>query len=255
METKKGIVGFVDILGYKNIIEKNDIEKLGSIMQEILNLAKDVNDIVKNDLKNQATKDRQYLDFLDKHYKDYEIEAHVISDSIILLGEFNEADDFFSYIKFMIYIRFLQKLCHISFKKGIALIGAISYGEYIYENNIFASKALMEAHQLSEKLDFSGIAMCDEFKSFCKENVLFSEALDKNTSEIYCPLKNGSEDKLLIIDWISGLDEKDYTSQNGDLRQYIFNSFSKHNKDISQNVIKKIDNTENILRKILAKKS
>jgi len=255
MEIKKGIVGFVDILGYKNIIENNEIEKLGPIIQEILNLAKDVKDIVKNDIKKSFYKKKD-LDSFDKLYNAYEIESHVISDSIIFLGEINETDDIFNSIKFAIYIRFLQKLCRISLEKGFALRGAISYGDYINENNIIASKAHIEAYSLSEeKLNFSGIAVCSGFKNFCEKmdkekSTIFLKKLYENTSEIHCQLKDGKEEKLLIIDWISGLGEGEY---NGDLRQYLFNSFSKHNKDISQSVIRKIDNTENVLRSILAK--
>ncbi|MDR2582012.1 MAG: hypothetical protein LBC75_00850 [Fibromonadaceae bacterium] len=260
MKIKRGIVGFVDILGYKNIIENNEIEKLGFIIQEIFNVVKNVNDIIykEKEITNLIDRAKKRLDYTEKNYK-WEIDTHVISDSIILLKEINEADDIlYNHIKFIIYIRSLQKLCRISLEKGIAIRGAISYGDYIDESNIIASKALVYAYQLSEKLDFSGIAVCKEFVDFCKEmdknNVKkeILKKLDENTSKIHCPFKDGSEQEIRIIDWISDLDEKEY---NGDLRQYLFNSFSKHNKDISQSVIRKINNTENVLRSILAKKN
>jgi hypothetical protein len=146
----------------------------------------------------------------------------------------------------------MKTLCSLSFENGIAIRGAINYGDYILEDKIFASKAIIEAYRLGEDLDFSGIVLCEGLIKYCNainsSDDFINMLLNFYIANVSCPLKTG-ECELKVVDWMV-----DFGKDN-DLRQYLYNSFSKHNKKISKSVIRKIENTEHVLRSIRAGKS
>lgn len=57
------------------------------------------------------------------------------------------------------------------------------------------------------------------------------------------PFKNG-EKRMFVIDWCYNITNE----QKADIRQYIVNQFKAHNKDISEKVMRKLNNTEIMIR-------
>lgn len=259
MEIQHGIVAYVDILGYQNLIDNNELIEIGEIIQKILKIGDDVTESLKEKIIElfQLSENESWKNIFPNDITNF-IRNQVISDSIVFTGEFSDEmknNMRVKVIHLMLFVLAMQELCKLSFKNGIVLRGAIDYGEYIFKDKIFASKAIITAYRTSELLDFSGIVLCDNFGSnFFKDDIepAIQSIIDIFTSEVNCPIRStgATEKKLRVIDWTDALEESDKIN----LRQYLFNSFSMHNKDINQSVIRKITNTENVLRTIMAKK-
>ena len=147
MDIKLGPVAFIDILGYKSLIENNDLENIKNIINRITDIVPLVNEHIKA-LTNTFS---DVVHFSEIHC---ELEYQIVSDSIIVTKNvhgYNESDKFLTTLA---YIIGLVNICHLAFKEGIPIRGAINYGEYIFNGNTFASKAIIAAYEDSNLLNF-----------------------------------------------------------------------------------------------------
>ena len=233
-----GLVGLFDILGYKNLIKNNQLESTANIITDIV-----------NELPEKAK--RIYLEGRKEEVKpkvkniQQEIKSLVVSDTILLALPL---DDFFDndkevFEKWLIFTSQVSCLLRTSFDEGLPLRGILDYGSYMMTSNCWAGKPFIDAYSLAGDLQISGCALAPGAET------VFRDILAKNkyTSKIkvffrhLTPLKKG-EDKFLLINW---LDQK---KTPADIRQYVINSFYAHHKDVSKDVIDKINNTEISLR-------
>lgn len=253
MEIKKGIVAFLDILGYQNLVLNNDLEKVGEILKTFNSLGLQVNKNIYNAVMEASNNDNETVNRIINNKTILHLDYNVISDSIIVVKKFDHEKE----TKTMMVSTFLFGMYSLfteAMNNGIALRGAIGFGEYLSEDNIFASKEIIEAYKLSESLNFSGIVFCD---SFDKELMNIYQTNEGNdlvkilsvfSAEILCPVKN-TENKnellLHVLNWTT----KELAEM--DIREYLYKIFSSHNRLITNQVIDKINNTEHIIRMLL----
>jgi hypothetical protein len=138
----KGFFGFFDVLGYRRLIEKNNLDEIIKIYNSIfLNLSEIA------------------MLFANKPSDDYSaIKSFVFSDTIILYQIIENITP--ATAKY--FISTSSCLLRLAFDRGIPLRGAISYGTYfIRENPIcFLGKPIVEAYESEKKQNWSGAILC-----------------------------------------------------------------------------------------------
>jgi hypothetical protein len=243
----KGIICFFDILGYQNIINNNSIYECAKIIKNVLvGMPKTVKEDVFKYISNNENVMTKTFETIIKN----NLNIIMVSDSMILLFDIDETINF-DYI-IIIALAYITRLFSKSFELGFPMRGCIDVGQFYYYENVFAGDSIVRTYNECNKLDFSGVVITDKMQE-CIERVNrnFKKILDERVLKYLSPLKNGIEEYKFILKWFNN---DDYT-KNYDVRQYVFNSFQKYNKDISISALRKLNNTENTLRFFLAKEN
>lgn len=253
----KGIVAFFDILGYQNIIDNNKINEAAKIITDILtNMPK-------------ATIERLLSMLEEKNRKVFEeqlkkLDHLLISDSLIffLPIDFDEAAPN-RRIKWLAFLSIMSMFLRTSFEKGLPTRGAIDVGDYFVEGNCFAGKPIVNSYRLSNKLEFSGCILStkaaeqfesdkDQYRSkYTTDFKKYAGFTEKLIFSCLAPLKN-SEERRLLVNWHPIY--KKWGETPNDIRRYVIDAFSSHNKDIPRKIYPYIDNTEIILRAMTSRK-
>jgi hypothetical protein len=241
---ENGIVGYFDILGYQNFLKNNSIEKCIDVIEKIiLELPEEIK---KDYLGLYSDIPDEYLRNIRNHFKT-NLNITFISDTIIFFFDFDgiENDSIPAFLNQILF--FLMVFTWLSFEKGFPMRGYVDYGEFYYndENNksIIAGKTIINCHQQTNNLDFSGLVIDENTCKFCKSfdyfylNYIFEK---KIIDKYLVDTKNGEEEKYVLNAFLD-IDKLDLT-------QYIFDCFHKYNKEINNEVMKKIRNTEKIMR-------
>jgi hypothetical protein len=239
-----GFVGFLDILGYREFLRNNDIQLVVTIIKSLLvPMPKMVGQQLLGhfeDIEVSGTTDRKIKKVAIKTFKDShnKIKTLIISDTIILTMPADPIEVF----GFVFTISYLLR--H-SFDAGLPLRGAIDYGEFFIEDNVFAGKPFVESYELSNRLALSGCVLTEGLK----DRIGKSASEPPNNSLLFpykVPLNDGKEADCLVVDWLSPFVQ--WGEVPLDVKQYIETKFSAFGKQIKSNVRPKIDNTEKILR-------
>lgn len=213
MENK--FVAFFDILGFKNLVEKNSHEKLVEIYQEVL--LDTVSEIKRLGLEIHKD-DKTALKSLES------IKQFIISDSIILIQE-----DCTHRGLFFITLQ-AKVLLQMAMEEGIPLRGAISIGPTtILESfgTTIIGQGLVNAYSFEAMQNWSGAIIDDKCFQIHPNDKLFLEILDMKTPlfAIYkVPTKLQEDKDYHVINWVKDnqtLDE-------------IEKSFLKHGKELNQ---------------------
>jgi hypothetical protein len=218
---KNSFVAFFDILGFKNLVEKNNHEDLINIYRETLYTSLDLTEKYANPSYTGIT--------LEQEKESTSIRTFVISDSIILIQERITVQGFF----------FLLARCQIllstSLVDGIPLRGAVSYGPVsIIENRgtTLVGRGLTKAYTLETSQNWSGGMIDPEcFKILNPQNpqiIIQSLLKDKRNPLIVkynIPLKDLKYVSGYGFNWPTHV----YLKSESDVRK----SFTKHKKEIS----------------------
>lgn len=267
----KGIVACFDILGYQNIIDSNQIEKVANLISTKIS---PLTTEAQNKLSNA------FLDAIDKDgYKDIKnskvmleasfsiaqnIKYITISDTIISSMSFDKIDNY--NVEVLVWIIFLGQMAmlqRMSFDAGLPMRGAIDFGEFYIHGNNFAGKPIIDSFRLAQNLYFSGCVLTNKagelllskIPDWSKEgNVNMFKVFNFMLLPYLAPLKDNAHNRLLLLNWLSHSLVGELPSIPDDLRQYVNTAFHDHNKEIDDTVTPKIENTERILRWMKEKK-
>ena len=172
--TANRYVAFFDIMGFKNLVYRNE-------HGDVLNLMNFL---------------RSLLDMMDEFYKENGSEVTVkavsFSDSILLVT----SDD--SSASFDELIFFTEFILRGSFENAIPIKGSIAYGKQTadFNNSIHFGVPLIDAYLLQEELFFYGIVVHDTV-----EKVLSADVLRDKLLRCYkAPFKSGRITHY-VVDW------------------------------------------------------
>ncbi|MDD4906304.1 MAG: hypothetical protein PHD39_09135 [Methylobacter tundripaludum] len=244
----KGLIGFFDILGYKNFLENNSAtESALEVLKIITDIPKEIKLISQEVVK--TTPNAKDLDDRLKHL--------VFSDTIVFTLDYPEnvdAEWIDGARNFMAAAS--ATLTAKMFKNGLPVRGVIHEGDFIIKDMCFAGKGIVEAYQLCEALNFSGLVYSPSLG-----NKILGTEEGKNFNNDYwttftylTPMKDGNEIKLLNSNWVyilKGLEENGFLEFQKDIEGFVLKTFWAHNKDCSNSVDIKIKNTVKIIRKMM----
>ncbi|HQW68725.1 MAG TPA: hypothetical protein PLH25_03590 [Flavobacterium sp.] len=231
--TANRFVGIMDIMGFKDLVARNNHETVYEMMKKVSNAMK----------VNQSVFSVDY----DSDNFDINIIMMTYSDSIMIYSR----DD--SQSSQENFIASISALSEDLFKDGIPHKGGVAFGKMTldFENSIFFGQPLIDAYLLQEELNLYGIVAhpTAEFK-----NEFYD---DETVIEYNCPFKTGNAKHYTILPstfFTDPFDIKEFeilhksvsalrVNTSGGLRKYIDNTLSylTYSKDI---YLKKIEDFE-----------
>jgi|GEM_PF-1648364 len=212
----KRAVAFLDILGFKNMIENLSIDEIALKYETMIKLI--------SSFETNFSKEKSVFEYkpLCKRF--------IFSDSIILIANDDTTDSFID------FVGYARRILQFSIANQMPIRGAISYGDiYINEKiNVFLGKALTDAYELEGKQEWIGIILNESIEERYSElftnrekSIIFDEILYKYN----VPFKDGSFNSYRVINW-----RVNYIVKNGTKSLLI-------NKENNPDVEKKIQNT------------
>lgn len=220
-------IAFLDILGYKDIIENNSTNYISELLSKSIDLSYEMSIDIWNKLP---------LEY--KEAKD-DIQYTIISDSIIIWSKNDSLIDLFLFLitSRSIFFSFLIN--------GMPLRGGITIGEIEVLNkkigkdnfsNIFFGVGLTNAYKIENSQNWSGcivdkkcFKILDDLEN--ADNIKLKDFMDLNLITSYnVPMKNDTKVESFVLNWpyITG-NEIDIHLIDG---KWLFSIFSAHNKNI-----------------------
>jgi hypothetical protein len=239
IEAKEGIIGFFDILGFKNYLKNDPNIRSKQALNIVLKLRKELPQRVKERIPHQI------MD---------EVQWNILSDTIVLsipyLKQTGADDDKQKMLRWMALLLSSVALMDYMFEKGLPIRGAIAWGKYFVHDSSMAGSAIIDALTLSQKLNLSAAVLCPDSE---KELRRMNFELQAKFSDSICfpylvPTKEGMKKLVVLNQWALN----DFHSNNNDMRQLVAQAFWKHDKDIDEGAYEKLENTEMLLRHVNA---
>lgn len=245
-KSQKGIVAFLDILGYANFLQNNEPDNAAFKVLSTLNTVPDsVAEILKSYLNRERNRGRVFK-VVD------EMKWLIFSDTIVLALPYNtDKDDEMSFKWAVAGVSLIILYKHF-FDYGLPLRGCVSFGDFLVLKNCFAGRPLIKAYQESNLMDISIIVFdeCAVEEAKRLANSKFKGTLSSLQVDYLVPLKNGTGKKYKVLP--PGFTQNPY---QGDIRQIVTECFIKHGKDLVPGSISKLNHTELFLRYMKSRRS
>jgi hypothetical protein len=246
-----GLVAFFDILGYKAINENNEIEVVAQVISDVLLR---LPDRVKRSQNQIWEKICQILEASPFNIDRY-VSVLLFSDSILLTAPATKdagPDDEGELLIWLLFVSYCRELWIEMFKEGLPVKGAIGYGKFFRNKDCFAGKAILDAYNLTTKMELSACALTAESESRFNELIAnssrnFEKLIMAFLFEYPIPLKVDQIEKHLVL-------KSPTEGFTGDVRQLVFDSFLAHNKPLLESTKLKAENTEILLRSMISRK-
>ncbi len=242
IEINKGMVAFLDILGYANFLENNDPKQAAEIVLRCLLNSKDI----APDTCKSLFMEGKHFGLFKSLFDD--IKWLIFSDTIVLLNSYGEDDtEQRRILRWKVFFLLLIALYRHLLDNGLPVRGSITYGDFFVKDYCFAGRSIISAYKLSNRLDLSAIVLD---QSALDELIRVRPSSDFHDFahmrfEYLIPMKNQPSKKMYAL--YPSLKVVS-SSKINDLRQGIAESFWKHNKDIHPEVTPLLNNTELFFR-------
>lgn len=212
-KTTKRFIAFFDIMGFKDIVERNShknvVDKLEKLKHALKVLESDATHRLINDnFKSQLTK------------------SITFSDSIIFFSKNNTLEDI---TKIIVDAAYFQ---HIALKNDIAIKGVLSYGEITvdFENSLFFGRPIIDAYLLHDQLNIYTALIDNRFEVELKKKKI-SNTIKKLLVSEKIFLKSGRINHTVVLpDRVQNLNDcidylkKYYNNVSGQPRIYVDNT-------------------------------
>jgi len=251
METHTGLVGFFDILGYQNLLERNEPEDIAQTVLPLLTKAqpevtRGMKNLVESFRKSQG--EAAAKDIIDS------IKWLVLSDTILLTLPTDEPEEVGFDFYWMMFFVTCMSLQVKMFQAGLPLRGVINYGKFFVKETCFAGRTIVSAYQLCTRLEIAACVLTED----ARRELDKQDKQDKKQSgtssyrsfvhEYLIPLKD--EEKHFAT-----LAAHTYNKNEPNIHSQVLKSFWGHNKDVPMSVQRKISNTEQWLTFLAMKQS
>ena len=223
IQPSHGLIAFFDVLGYKTIVENNEVGEVASIIRETL--------------IGKPQHLEQQLDLM-RHVSSALVPEHLVFADTILV-HFAIEDSEFRSLATEFFTSFCREIMARLFTNGLPLRGAIAVGDYFIQDHCFAGKPIMEAYELSNNLHLAGCALA----SSARAPFLTNKGSAAMFFEYPAPLKRCSKKELrkdcAMLNFRPAFNGGDLA----DTRSFVQKQFGAHKKPIGTDVQEKIDNT------------
>ena len=248
--TKTGWVGFFDILGYINLLERNEPE---SIAEEVIPILTGAKTALLEDINFLFTQLHGSEKDIPENVKNIiaSLQSIVFSDTILLTMPVQAESNYQEDIACFIFQMACSGVQTDLFRAGLPLRGAIDYGKYFVQDSCFAGRPIVNSYHLCQQLELSACVLSDEackhfrslpFNSFKNPDYVKNLWVD----EYLVAMKSGERHLLAI--------KAPVPKNKIDIRDQVMEAFWGHRKDVSQSALKKALNTEQWLRYLSLKK-
>jgi len=141
--TEKRIVGFIDILGFKDMVNRFDSGKEPELLNDIIEVLKSAGGLLRNEFPLPVSP-------LINVWKKL-LEVKVFSDCFCISIPFEHPD--FSFAENVkLYYQYISGFQILLLEKGYLVRGGITIGSYYSDENIIFSGGLVDAYELESKV-------------------------------------------------------------------------------------------------------
>jgi len=146
IQSTQGIVAFLDILGYQNFIDNNNVKKAVEILD---NVFANLKEAVIEDCNKLWTKSDKGLAIFEN------VKIQTLSDSIIIhLANSGKTSSWRDWTIVFLTVRIVQRRL---FDNGFPSRGAVASGEYFFRDGFLVGLPFMDAYRWTQKLEFAGV--------------------------------------------------------------------------------------------------
>ena len=257
IQTSETLIGTFDVLGARSMFEATDANRVESVVALIVRAMSDSIDGTIQKLQNlykEVQPDGGRLkDLLER------TSSYFYADTIVFICDISGFDPIMMCFACE-YFQFIAiEITRRMFAFGLPVRGCLSHGttaRYKDHNKIVVSgKAYAETIKTSDNLEFSGTVLTGKLCEVIQEcvNAVKIPPLQYRL-RLPCAVKDRKNktyvtNDMWCLDWI---EDTDFVGERTDVWQLIFDSFTKHGKKVGDSVIGKIDNTETIVRMLIA---
>lgn len=253
----KFLVGTFDILGAKAIYGVENDGDAGSMVSLVVDAISDSTSNPIAELKNH------YKEFPDGGKRLDELtkctSSCAYADTIVLMCDVSAFDDVMMMFAYEYFQMIAIEITRCMFSFGLPIRGCLSIGNlarHTAENKVVVlGKAYAEALREAEDLEFSGTVLSEGFyEAVEKSSKAKGYPLTEWLLQLPCVVKDRINKRLVsrkkwCLDWLS---DTDFLSDRAEVRQLIINSFSSHGKEVEGAVVDKVNNTETVIRLMIA---
>lgn len=238
-KTRTGLIGFFDILGYQNLLERNEPETVAKDVLPILtSIGEKVAKVLK-EMPNVATAPTPAA--IKKHEELIRTMSWLVfSDTVLLTLPIDEVDPVavrHSWMTFLVAVVVLQGEL---FGAGLPTRGAIEYGKFFVKDTCFAGRTIVTAYQLCHQIQIAACVFSEgaanEFRRM-EENAKDTSLYGTFVIEYLVPTKNGEKRLLAVMAYTDNFNLPD-------IHHAVMHAFWGNKKDISLSARQKAENTE-----------
>ena len=262
-EWQIGFVAYIDILGYKALAQqKGGAEAVKDVVKTLNESPSAVRKrLTENLVLPRYIWSPERKEIMRDSLQQIEQGTRVMSDSILLFLPCRSSPDVDEKAasKGLVFVGYCQGLCSHLFREGLPVRGAISHGEYLLAETMFAGTPIMAAYELSGKIDASCVVITPEFETLCRgiKDKTLSKVLDRFVPEIPVPLKNAGTCPLRVLKYTPQEDVYGGKGPAGAaldvrIKKFVYDAFTKHQGTIPADVYRKYFNTIGMFEKTFA---
>jgi hypothetical protein len=246
MNISTGWVGFFDILGYANLLQRNEPELIAEEVVPLLTGAhSEIIDGICTTFESWIAK------FTDNHQDSQSLVQNariliddlkwlLFSDTILITMRSDESTDRQSVLRWIIFYWACADLQVKLFRAGLPLRGAIDFGRFFIKDTCFAGRPIINAYELCNMLELAACVLSKAASHQLHGLKGFEGGADACVSGYLVPTKT-EERRFFVTRAV-------VYERNIDIRQQVMNAFWGHRKDVSIDAQKKASNTEQWLR-------
>jgi len=223
---KRGIIGFFDVLGYKQIQINNQICGAISVVEEIRNVIEKCQSVV-----------GRLSEISEKVFGEHV----VFSDSILTFAPFDKDEN--ENAQAEMFLSFCAGIVDDLFWAGLPVRGALAYGDLYVEKTksgiYLAGAPIVESHEAANELDLSGCVVAESAEKF----LAMQQILDDSDRQIgfikyHVPIKNKDPKKMFM------LNHRAFHKHEPEVtNEIILSRFAAFNKPINDDARRKSANT------------
>jgi len=238
--TQTGLVAFFDILGYQNLLERNEPE---AIAEDVLPMLTDIGQTVSDALRRIVRKNED--DPVPDHIGSIIAGMNwlVFSDTVLLTLPLNDSDPRLRYFEFTTFFMACIGLQGALFMAGLPARGAIDFGKFFVKGTCFAGRTIVNAYRLSETLEIAACVLtdasatelrrtCEDYKADAIDDILGTLVL-----EYLIPTKMEERHMLTLM-------AHTYDLETPNIHRSTMSAFWGNNKDLPVLARQKVTNTE-----------
>lgn len=235
---KTGLIGFFDILGYQNLLERNEPE---TIAEEVLPILTKIGEQVTNKLieLHEAMVKAGISEALKKRNKKVigAMRWLVFSDTVLLTLPIEDIDQDVVNISWLTFLVATIAVQVNLFRAGLPVRGAIEHGKFFIKDTCFAGRTIVTAYQLCSQLELAACVFSEGATNEFRRLQGYDSLYKSFVMEYLVPMKSGERHLLTVM-------AHTYNQDSPDIHAEVMRAFWGNAKDISLSARQKARNTE-----------
>lgn len=222
--TCKRFIAFLDILGFKDMVLKNNPSTLYKTLKSFSNTIYDIEQIARIPVQ---------IANASKNIEKNMVKAIIFSDSIIYVTK-DDSEESVNEILLSVSVLMLNAI-----QQHIPIKGAIAHGEMTADTNgsLYYGIPLIDAYELQKELLLYGVILHNTMEKFLSELGTIFVHEDEDIYRYPVPMKSGEIDHYLVgWNWFSSKEEivervsAFYNDVSGNPRKYVDNTIDFVNR-------------------------